>query len=140
MKKLLPFVLLVSLVMGLPFAVAASREKGAKPQRVAFGQSVELADFAVPGKTTIFDFTSRFCGPCQRLAPHLDALHEKRDDLAVVAVDINRPDVQGIDWESPVARKYDIRSIPQFKVFGPDGKLQAEGDEAEKLVMHWLGE
>ena len=58
----------------------------------------------------------------------------------VVKVDINRPDVRGIDWGSPVAKQYGMQSIPHFKVFGPDGKLQAEGKPARELVTGWFEE
>jgi len=112
--------------------------KGDKPAHVSHGQEVSLAELAVPGKTTIFDFTSEYCPPCRAIAPKLEKLHAGRADIAVVKVDINRPDVKGIDWKSPVARQYALRSIPHFKVFGPDGKLVAEGDEARAMVGKWL--
>jgi len=140
MKNLLPIALVIALVAGLPLALAADKDKSAKPERIAFGQKVTLADHVVPGKTTIFDFTSNFCPPCRQIAPMLDHLHETRDDIVVVAIDINRPDVKGIDWKSPVAQQFGLRSIPQFKVYGPDGKLQAEGDAASELVFGWLGQ
>ncbi len=56
----------------------------------------------------------------------------------MVKVDINRPGVKGIDWQSPVARQFSLESIPHFKVYGPDGKLQAEGDSAYEMVLGWL--
>ena len=56
----------------------------------------------------------------------------------VVKVDINRPKHQGIDWKSPVAQQYGLRSVPHFKVYGPDGKLIAEDKEASRLVRGWL--
>ena len=54
-------------------------------------------------------------------------------------IDITRPDVKGIDWKSPVARQYDLHFIPQFKVFGPDGKLVSEGEPASDVVEKMLG-
>jgi thiol-disulfide isomerase/thioredoxin len=103
---------------------------------------VNLADYVVPGKTTVFDFTSKYCPPCEAIAPELDKLHAKRADIAVVAVDINRPETRGIDWKSPVAQQYSLRSIPHFKVYGPDGKLLAEDTpndaKGRKMVMQWL--
>lgn len=140
MKNFIPLLVLGALMAGLPFAFAAEHVKGDKPQRVAFGQKIKIEDYLVPGKTTIVDFTSRFCPPCQAIAPHLDKLHEKRADIAVVAVDINRPEVQGIDWQSPVARQFDLHSIPHFRVYGPDGKLVADGDKAEEMVVGWFDE
>jgi thiol-disulfide isomerase/thioredoxin len=93
--------------------------------------TVNLADYLVPGKTVVFDFTSEYCGPCRAYDQPLHDLHAKRADLVVVKVDINRPDVRGIDWQSPVARQFDLHSIPHFKVYGPNGQLLAE----DKIVF-----
>jgi thiol-disulfide isomerase/thioredoxin len=112
--------------------------KPAVPERIAHGQEVKLDQYLVPGKTTIFDFTSEYCPPCRAISPRLDKLHAKRDDVVVVKIDINRPGVKGIDWKSPVATQYKMQSIPNFKVYGPNGKLQAEGQEARSLVESWL--
>ena len=112
--------------------------KGPKPMHISQGQEVNLADYLVPDKTTVFDFYSEFCPPCRAIAPRLEKLHESRADIAVVEVDINRPGVKGIDWRSPVARRYDLNSIPHFKVYGPDGKLKAQGDDARAMVTAWF--
>jgi thioredoxin 1 len=141
MKKslLLCAALLAAFALAAPAAFAdSSHTKPAKPERIAYGQKVNLEDYLVPGKTVIFDFTSQFCPPCRAIAPHLHKLHADRADIVVVEVDINRPGVQGIDWDSPVARQYGMQSIPHFKVFGPDGQLQAEGKEARALVTSWF--
>ena len=130
---------LAAFVLCTPASRADSaRTKPAQPERIAHGQEVNLQDYLVPGKTVIFDFTSEFCPPCRAIAPHLHQLHAKRADVVVVEVDINRPGVQRIDWSSPVARQYGLESIPHFKVFGPDGQLQAEGQEARVLVTSWF--
>jgi hypothetical protein len=51
-----------------------------------------------------------------------------RPDVAARAVDINRPGVQGIDMESPVAQQYKLQGgVPEVQLYGPDGKLLAEG-------------
>lgn len=107
-------------------AAAFAATKGAEPAHVSQGREINLADYLVPGKTTIVDFTSRYCGPCQVYNEPLVKIHAQRADVAVVKVDINRPDVRKIDWESPVAQQFHLRSIPHFKVYGPDGKLIAE--------------
>ncbi|MBA3850144.1 MAG: hypothetical protein C0502_09140 [Opitutus sp.] len=121
--------------------VALAAEKGPEPLVVARGERIELADYLVPGKTVIFDFTSQYCPPCRMYDEPLKALHQKRADIAVVKVDVNRPGVKKIDWDSPVAKQYGMNSIPRFKIFGPDGKLLAEdiGDNkpARRLVNEW---
>ncbi|HKB89600.1 MAG TPA: thioredoxin family protein [Opitutaceae bacterium] len=112
--------------------------KGSAPQHISMGAEVKLEDYLVPGKTTLFDFYSEFCPPCRAMAPHLETLHKARADIAVVKVDINRPGTRGIDWKSPVAREFKLESIPHLKVYGPNGKLIAEGNEARNQVIHWI--
>lgn len=135
--RLLPLIAFALLPLVPPTAAIAA-EKGAGPVTISQGAKVTLADHVVPGKTTVFDFTSKYCPPCMRMSPLLDKLHAQRDDIAVVKVDINRPDTKGIDWKSPVAQQYELKSIPHFKVYGPDGKLKAEGDKARDMVSKWL--
>lgn len=109
-------------------------------RKISHGEQVELTDYLVEGKTVLFDFFSKYCPPCVQIAPALEQLANQRDDIVLVKVDINRPDVQGIDWQSPVARQYGIRGIPHFRIYGPDGEMQAEGAAARDHVVNWLGE
>jgi len=112
--------------------------KGPEPLTISKGQPVQLQDYAVPGKTTIFDFYSEYCPPCRAIAPLIKKLHEARADIAVVEVDINRPGVEGIDWKSPVAKEFQLDSIPHFKIYGPDGKLVSEGQPAYTKIVDWV--
>jgi thiol-disulfide isomerase/thioredoxin len=125
-----------------PAANAAAATKPAKPAHIARGQNVKLTDHLVPGKTVVFDFYSDFCGPCVQIAPALEKLHQTKPDVVVVKVDINRPGIKGIDWDSPVVRQYNVRAVPHFKVYGPDGKLKAEdsptSDRARQMVLAML--
>ena len=131
--------LVLSALIASPLTFSAENHtKGATPIHISHGQPIAVADYLVPGKTTVFDFYSEYCGPCMQIAPELEKLHARRADLAVVKVDINRPGVKGIDWQSPVALQYDLHSIPHFKIFGPDGKLKAEGDDAYEIVLNWI--
>lgn len=140
MKHIFRTVALVAFVAALTAGTASAEagKKGATPDKISHGEKVEIKDYLVPGKITIFDFMSQYCPPCRQVAPLLEELHARRDDVAVVKIDINRPDVKGIDWKSPVARQYELESIPHFKVYGADGKLMAEGDAAAEMVFGWL--
>lgn len=126
----------------LAAATQAKAQKGPKPLHVSKGAKVTLTDYLIPGKTTVFDFYSDYCPPCVQVAPLLDKLHQTREDIAVVKVDINRPGVKRIDFDSPVAEQYRLQAIPHFKVYGPDGKLMAEdgpnSPRARQLVMSWI--
>jgi len=118
----------------------AQAGKPAEPAVITHGEPVDIEQFLVKGKTVIFDFYSDYCPPCRRVGPRLAALAAKRTDLVVVKVDINRPGVQGIDWNSTVARQYGLRSIPHFMIYSPEGKRVAEGKEAAAQVYAMLGE
>ena len=152
MKRLLALISVLCLLSSR--IIAAEHAKQAEPLHISQGETVALTDFLVPGKTVVFDFTSKFCPPCQAYNEPLKLLHAKRPDIVVVKVDINRPETRGIDWQSPVARQYDLHSIPHFKVYSPEGKLVAEdkivfaadgsvdrtlsSNAARKLVDQWI--
>lgn len=106
----------------------------------AFAPGVELAvdDYLVKGRTTIVDFYSDYCPPCRKMSPLLAKLAKKRPDLAVVKLDINRRGVEGIDWASPLARQYELRSIPYFRIYDGEGNLMREGPEATQEIVAML--
>lgn len=104
------------------------------------GQTLDLKRLATPGKTTLIDIYSPFCPPCVRLAPVMEQLAQRRPDLAIKKVNLNRPEVRGIDWQSPLANQYHIRQVPYFMIFSPQGKLVAQGREAVEQVRRWLRE
>lgn len=132
MKRLV--ILLCSLALLTAASAAGTHVKGAKPLVISQGAPVNLADFLVAGKITIFDFTSEYCPPCRGYAEPLLHLHQRRAEVAVVKVDINRSEVHRIDWDSPVAKQFGLGSIPHFKVYDPDGKLIADDRPARQLV------
>lgn len=102
------------------------------------GQQIDIAKFVVKGKLNIFDFYSKFCPPCMRISPLLEQLAEKDANVVVNKIDINRPDVQGIDWDSPVVKQYGLQSVPHFIVYDAQGKKVAEGNDARKMVIEML--
>ena len=105
------------------------------------GQTLDLKSLPVKGKTTVVDFFSQYCPPCMQLAPLLEQLAQKRSDLVIKKVNIQRPEVSGhIDWQSPLAKQLGLRSIPHFMIFDGKGKVTAQGQEATKQVIGWLRE
>jgi thiol-disulfide isomerase/thioredoxin len=104
------------------------------------GQTLDRQSLPVKGKPTLIDFYSPFCPPCLALAPVIEKLAERRPDLAVKRLNINRREVRGIDWRSPLARQFKIRQVPYFMIFNPRGQLVAEGRDALPQVELWLQE
>jgi hypothetical protein len=70
----------------------------------------------------------------------MEKLAERRPDLAICKVNINRPNVKGIYWRSPLAQQHQIRQVPYFMIFSPQGKLVAQGRDAVEQVQGWLRE
>lgn len=101
------------------------------------GQPIDIKKFVKPGQTTIIDFYSKACPPCMALAPKLAAMAAKRPNTSVVKLNIDRPNAQGIDFDSPLAKQYNLRGIPALMVFDESGKLTAEGPEALRMVLGW---
>ena len=116
----------------------ADNTKGTEPLRISYGAKVALTDYLVPGKYTIFDFYSDYCGPCKALKPTLEHIHATKDDVALVVVDINRAGIKGIDWKSPVAAQYNLHSIPHLVVFDPSGKIVAEDRDSSPAARNFI--
>lgn len=148
MKRItwIAFCVLTTAVVSLAFAVRAESEKlhPRAPAGVHYvnqgseGRPVDITKHVVRGKINVFDFYSKYCGPCMRIAPLLEKLAEKRHDVVVHKVDINRPGVEGIDWRSPLAQQYKLESIPHFKVFDAKGKKIADGEAGTDYVIKML--
>ena len=140
MKLFLP--LLCSLALASSAFAVGTHIKGEKPLVISQGAAVNLGEFLVPGKYTVFDFTSEYCPPCRAYAEPLLALHQQRADIAVVKIDINREDIHRIDWDSPVAKEFDLHSIPHFRIYGPTGTLVADDQPnnplARQMINKWI--
>ncbi|MBA7624717.1 hypothetical protein ES703_32129 [subsurface metagenome] len=119
---------------GIPSGIYTSRSL---PSYMTDG-SVNLKKSIVKGKTNIIDFYSEYCPPCKRISPFLKRLDARRADIVVIKIDINRTGIKGIDWDSPVAKQFMLKSIPYFIVISPWGNLMCEGKEAYNYVVQQL--
>lgn len=136
-------VIVLTALSCLPGGLAGQSYAGAVQDANAgrYGQTIELNRLPAKGKTTVVDLYSPLCPPCMRLAPLLEQLAQKRSDLAIKKVNIQRPEVQGkIDWQSPLAQQLGLHAIPHFMIFNAKGGLESQGKEATKQVIVWLQE
>lgn len=104
------------------------------------GEALTLDRFIVRGKTTLFEYYSEHCQGSREMARVMDYLARAKADLAIRKVDIDRDGAAGIDFDSPLAEQHEIHVTPYFRIFGPDGRLLAEGDEAKGFVRNWYSE
>lgn len=116
------------------------------------------------GKIVLFDFWGTWCGPCIRMMPKLQALHEKYKDkgLHVVGVSVQEPASadpaafaknKGISYEilaggDPLLQYFGaIPAFPALYLLNGQGKvIHAEwgardeaGDDLEKMIRQFLG-
>ena len=84
------------------------------------GAQVDFKQYMVAGKTNIVYFYADWWPSCRRWGPIMDRISAQRSDTVVMYVNIK-------EWGSPVATQYDINSIPHFKVYNNEGRLQVAG-------------
>lgn len=107
------------------------------------GRSYSLADFR--GRPLLIDFWATWCGPCRETMPEVEALHKKyRGRLQVVGINIEgrSPDVFSYldrggysfqvlfdsgNWDSVVATRFGVSSIPRSFLIDRDGRVLYEG-------------
>lgn len=131
---LLPLVLLAILA----YLFFAEKNKSHAINAHDPGAELAIENYLQKGKTNIVDFYSDFCPPCRKISPLLQKLGRKRSDLAIIQVDINRKGIKSIDWSSPLARQYELNSVPHFKIYDGDGNLLKEGQEAWPEILTLL--
>lgn len=64
-------------------------------------------------KTVLVDFWAIWCPPCRMMAPVLEAAAKKLDEK----LDVVKLDVEASDDNKALAQHYEIRGIPNMKVF-----------------------
>ncbi len=109
------------------------------------GETHALEDYR--GNIVVLDFWATWCGPCKRVMPEMQKLHEDYKDRGVVVIGMNGNErggdpaaymeKQGYDYQLLLETEsswqdYGIRGIPAFFVIAPDGKLVWSGTGAQK--------
>jgi thioredoxin 1 len=107
---------------------SASQSSGGAPvvNDVTFDSEVGTA------KVALVDFNARWCGPCRRMGPVIDALAaEMGADAKVMKLDI--------DESTQTADKYDVHSIPCLIVFKDGREVERHyGLHTRDEVKAWL--
>tara|TARA_Y100000588_G_scaffold394594_1_gene515919 strand:- start:2613 stop:3776 length:1164 start_codon:yes stop_codon:yes gene_type:complete len=129
------------------------------------GETVSLND--LKGKVTIIDFWAAWCGPCRRENPNVVKVYEQYHDkgLEIIGVSLdgapNQKDPKkawldaiekdGLEWNhlsslmyfnDPVAKQYNIKSIPATYILDQEGKIVAKnlrGAALELKIKELLG-
>ncbi len=129
MKRVLAITLL--LITGALHQPVAAAGKGSKVITFSITRSQKALDAfnkLVSSGKVVVDFYAPWCGPCKRIAPHLDTLSQEFPDITFIKVNID-------DFKE-IAKAFGIRSIPQL-YFYKDGKIvhRISGGIAKKALQ-----
>ena len=91
-------------------------EKGQNVTVISHGAQIDLTQHLSAGNVTIVDFYADWCGPCRLISPALEQMAKSDPEVALRKVDI-------VSWGTPVAKQFNLTSIPQVNVYGRTGKL-----------------
>ncbi|MEO0565828.1 MAG: TlpA disulfide reductase family protein, partial [Chloroflexota bacterium] len=108
------------------------------------GERVSLSDYA--GGWVLLNFWQTTCAPCVEEMPVFQQLHDERDDLTVLAVNIREQEPQIRPFlaehrltfpvllsDDTVALSYTVMALPQTVVIDPNGEIQYRQFGAVKL-------
>lgn len=105
--------------------------RGQGVETIAHGEQVDIKKHLALGNITVVDFYADWCGPCKQISPMLEELARTDPEIALRKVDI-------VDWTKPVAKQYNITSIPHVNVYGRKGSLIGEvsGADPDKVKRY----
>ena len=112
-------VLICYLLLGLVLLSLGQRLRAAGSAQsirvIAHGQQVDIRKHLIRGKVTIIDFYADWCGPCRLIGPMLERLATD-PQIVLRKVDI-------INFQSPVARQFNLDAIPHVQIYNRKGKF-----------------
>jgi len=101
-----------------------------KIELISNGENVDLKQYLVKDHIVIFDFYADWCGPCKILGPKIEELINKNEKLLLRKINI-------VNWNSEVAKQYQIQFVPNVRVYDTQGQLVGEPTpEYNKIVQY----
>jgi thiol-disulfide isomerase/thioredoxin len=109
-------------------ATAGVAGRGQPVEVISHGAQVNINQHLALGNVTIIDFYADWCGPCRQLSPNLEQMARSDPEIALRKIDI-------VNWKTPVARQFNVYSIPQVNVYNRAGSLvgTVNGADIDKI-------
>ncbi len=95
---------------------AAVAGRGQPVEVISHGAQVNINQHLALGNVTVVDFYADWCGPCRQLSSSLEQMARTDPEIALRKIDI-------VNWKTPVARQFNVNSIPQVNVYNRAGSL-----------------
>lgn len=102
------------------------------------GTPVDPVLYTVPGKFTLVEYFSPYDQDCANLEPLLIQLAQNRTDIAVRTINVNRPEIQSVDYDSPIMQNMQIQKLPYFQIYDTRQSLRAQARPAYEQVIQWV--
>ncbi len=98
-------------------------------QVLTTGKDLRLEDHVQQGRFTVFDYYADWCPPCKELDKSLVNLKKTYGDrLVIYKLDI-------VNWDSELAQKKGIHSLPHLAVFNEKGEMIANEPSNKSLPV-----
>ncbi|MCC7530347.1 MAG: hypothetical protein IT342_17615 [Candidatus Melainabacteria bacterium] len=104
------------------------------------GTQCHVQRYLVPGKYNVVMYYSPYDATSMNYAQRLMQLPQVNRNVAVRTININRPEIQAIDWESQIALDMQLQTLPFFVIYGPRQELRAKGRPAFEQVNQFIRE
>ena len=93
----------------------------------ATGENIRLSEYR--GQVVLINFWASWCGPCRQEFPHLDAIHQKYEDLGFTVFGVN------VEQDREMADKV-LRDIPvSFPILFDDQNQVSELYDVDAMPM-----
>ena len=102
-----------------------------KVEVISRGKLINVIDYVVPNKYTVFMFYADWCAPCGPLKEKLSELANRVNNMALREINI-------IDFENPLVKYYNLPAIPYFLIYGPDGNFVERGPMLTKDLLNTI--
>ena len=91
------------------------------------GEDVDFSSYLTQGRVSIAYFYADWCPACRELSPVLATINRDDPNTQVLFLNIG-------DWNTPIADRYRVNSVPFLRIYNEKGFFIAEGQDA----IAWL--